>query len=160
MPHPDLQMRKLPLFTFINKMDRPSLEPLELLDTIEQTLKVKPSPVTWPIGSGDRFMGIYDRLDKTVNIFSREKAGAKKATELKIKDLEDPRLAEIIPDDLLSNLKEELEILDEIVEPLDMEEVKTRKPQTSSPAPENLNPETPWARPEADARLQTLDPGS
>jgi peptide subunit release factor RF-3 len=43
-------MRKLPLFTFINKMDRPSLEPLELLDTIEQTLKVKPSPVTWPIG--------------------------------------------------------------------------------------------------------------
>ena len=44
-------MRKLPLFTFINKMDRPSLEPLELLDTIEQTLKVKPSPVTWPIGT-------------------------------------------------------------------------------------------------------------
>jgi peptide subunit release factor RF-3 len=46
-------MRKLPLFTFINKMDRPSLEPLELLDTIEQTLNVKPSPVTWPIGMSE-----------------------------------------------------------------------------------------------------------
>ena len=68
-------------------------------------------------------MGIYDRLDKSFNIFNREKAGAKKATEVKIHDLDDPRLAELIPDDLLANLKEELEILDEIVEPLDMEEV-------------------------------------
>jgi len=72
-------------------------------------------------------MGIYDRLDKSFNIFNREKAGAKKATEIKISDLDDPRLAELIPDDLLANLKEELEILDEIVEPLDMEEVRAEQ---------------------------------
>ena len=50
-----VKLKRLPLFTFINKMDRPSLEPLELLDTIEQTLGVQPVPMTWPIGSGDRF---------------------------------------------------------------------------------------------------------
>uniref|UniRef100_A0A7S0U8T8 Tr-type G domain-containing protein n=1 Tax=Hemiselmis andersenii TaxID=464988 RepID=A0A7S0U8T8_HEMAN len=122
-----VQKRKLPLFTFINKMDRPALEPLELLDTIENVLKIKTSPVTWPIGSGDRFMGIYDRSSSSVQIFSKESGGAKKATEVEIDGLDDPKLADLVPDDLLSNLKEELEILDEIVDPLDMELVRAQK---------------------------------
>jgi len=122
-----VQKRKLPLFTFINKMDRPALEPLELLDTIENVLKIQTSPVTWPIGSGDRFMGIFDRSTSSVQIFAKESGGAKKATELEIEDLDDPKLAELVPDDLLSNLKEELEILDEIVDPLDMDLVRAQK---------------------------------
>jgi len=122
-----VQMRKLPLFTFINKMDRPSLDPLELLDTIESVLKIKTSPVTWPIGSGDRFMGIYDRSTSRVQIFNKESGGAKRATEVEISGLDDPKLAELVPDDLLEILKEELEILNEIVDPLDMELVKAQK---------------------------------
>jgi small GTP-binding protein len=74
-----VKLRKLPLFTFINKMDRPSLEPLELLDTIESTLGVAPTPVTWPIGSGDRFQGVYDRLEGKVILFEKEDKGARPA---------------------------------------------------------------------------------
>ena len=77
-----VKLRKLPLFTFINKMDRPSLEPLELLDTIEKTLGVVPCPMTWPIGSGDRFQGVYDRQKKKIYLFERVSGGGKKASEV------------------------------------------------------------------------------
>lgn len=49
-------MRKLPIFTFINKMDRPALEPLELMDQIEKEFNLPTYPVNWPIGSGDRYL--------------------------------------------------------------------------------------------------------
>jgi len=122
-----VKLKKLPLFTFINKMDRPALEPLALLDTIEQTLKVVPFPVTWPIGSGDRFQGVYDRLEKKVILYTKSSAGAKKATELNIEDINDPQLDTLVPDDLLAQLREEVEILEEIVEPLDLEMVQAQQ---------------------------------
>jgi len=76
-----VKMRQLPLFTFINKMDRPSLEPLELLDTIEKTLGVQPVPMTWPIGSGDLFQGIYDMSTNKVILFTKEKVRARSASD-------------------------------------------------------------------------------
>eukprot|EP00281_Chroomonas_sp_CCMP1168_P027160 CAMPEP_0206248838 /NCGR_PEP_ID=MMETSP0047_2-20121206/20586_1 /ASSEMBLY_ACC=CAM_ASM_000192 /TAXON_ID=195065 /ORGANISM="Chroomonas mesostigmatica_cf, Strain CCMP1168" /LENGTH=620 /DNA_ID=CAMNT_0053674515 /DNA_START=66 /DNA_END=1928 /DNA_ORIENTATION=- len=122
-----VQLRKLPLFTFINKMDRPALEPLELLDTIESTLQIKTCPITWPIGSGDRFIGVYDRIEKKVSLFNKEAGGGKKAKELVIDDITDPKLDELIPEDLLLQLREEIEILEEMVEPLDMDQVRAQK---------------------------------
>jgi len=118
-----VKLRKLPVFTFINKMDRPSLEPLELLDTIEQTLGVQPVPMTWPIGSGDRFQGIYDMSTNKVILFTKEKSGGKKASS-NILELDDPALESLIPQDILNALREELEILAEIVEPLDLDAVR------------------------------------
>ena len=61
------RLRKLPIFTFINKMDRPGRDPLELLDEIEQELGLKPYVVNWPIGTGDSFKGVYDRSQKVIN---------------------------------------------------------------------------------------------
>mmetsp|Transcript_5479 Transcript_5479/g.12179 ORF Transcript_5479/g.12179 Transcript_5479/m.12179 type:complete len:605 (-) Transcript_5479:267-2081(-) len=122
-----VKLRKLPLFTFINKMDRPSLEPLELIDTIEKTLGVAPCPMTWPIGSGDRFQGVYDRVEKRVYLFEKEGKGSKRASEITVSDVNDPILEGLIPEDLLAQLREELLILDEILEPLDIELVMSQQ---------------------------------
>ena len=121
-----VKLRELPVFTFINKMDRPSLEPLELLDTIEQTLGVQPVPMTWPIGSGDRFQGIYDMATNKVILFTKEKSGGKKASASTL-SLDDPTLESLIPNDILTALREELEILSEIVVPLDLEAVMQQR---------------------------------
>jgi peptide chain release factor 3 len=56
----------LPIFTFCNKMDRPSLEPLELIDQIEREFGLTCYPMVWPIGSGPEFQGVLDREDRTV----------------------------------------------------------------------------------------------
>jgi peptide chain release factor 3 len=63
--------RGIPIFTFINKMDRPARDPFELLDEIESTLKMQPIPVNWPIGDGERFRGVVDRATRTVHLFDR-----------------------------------------------------------------------------------------
>jgi peptide chain release factor 3 len=74
--------RNLPVITFLNKYDRPGREPLELLDEIETQIKLRPTPVTWPVGSGDEFRGIVDRRtpDRYVR-FTRTARGASEALE-------------------------------------------------------------------------------
>ena len=69
------RMRKIPIFTFINKMDRPGREPLSLLDEIESELGLTPWAVNWPIGSGEQFRGVIDRRTKEVVLFSRAERG-------------------------------------------------------------------------------------
>ena len=59
-------LRRLPLFTFVNKMDRPALSPFEIIDQIEEEFGLSCSPVLWPIGSGDRFKGVLDRTNNQV----------------------------------------------------------------------------------------------
>ena len=63
--------RDIPIFTFINKMDRPARPPLELLDEIESILGMQPVPVNWPIGDGDRFRGVYDRHARGIYLYER-----------------------------------------------------------------------------------------
>ena len=69
------RMRRIPIFTFINKMDRPGREPLELIDEIESELGLTCWPVNWPIGSGDRFRGVIDRRSRDVILFDPGRAG-------------------------------------------------------------------------------------
>ena len=69
------KMRKIPIFTFINKMDRPGREPLTLLDEIESELGLATIPINWPIGSGDQFRGVIDRLTKEVILFDKAARG-------------------------------------------------------------------------------------
>ncbi|BBN11680.1 peptide chain release factor 3 [Marchantia polymorpha subsp. ruderalis] len=116
------RMRMLPCFTFINKMDRPALEPLELVDQIEKEFGLATYPVNWPIGSGDRFMGVYHRPRKEVHIFSKEKHGTKAATT-QIIPWGDASLEKMIPRDLFAQLEEEIELLEELSPPLDMEKI-------------------------------------
>src|SRR5689334_23357898 len=73
--------RGIPIFTFINKMDRPALPPLELLDEIESILGMEPVPVNWPIGDGDRFRGVYDRHAAGIYLYERTTRNEKMAPE-------------------------------------------------------------------------------
>ena len=73
--------RQLPVITFLNKYDRPALEPLELLDAIEAQINLRPTPVTWPVGSGEDFRGLIDRRDDSCVEFSRTARGAGVAGE-------------------------------------------------------------------------------
>src|SRR6188508_591838 len=63
--------RNLPVLTFLNKFDRPSREPLELLDEIESQIDLRPTPVTWPVGNGEEFHGVVDRRHGTYTAFTR-----------------------------------------------------------------------------------------
>ena len=116
------KMRKLPIFTFINKMDRPGREPLELLDEIEQELGLKTYPVNWPIGMGDRFKGVFDRRKQQIHLFERSIHGRKAATNTVI-NLGDPQIEELLEQDLYYQLKEDLELLDELGSDLDLEQI-------------------------------------
>lgn len=116
------RMRSLPIFTFINKMDRPGREPLELLDEIEQELGLQTYAVNWPIGTGDRFRGVFDRQQQKIHLFERTDHGSKEA-ETRVIDLGDPQIEEFLEQDLYYQLKEELEILEGIGPELDLEKV-------------------------------------
>jgi len=105
------KMRSLPIFTFINKLDRPAREPLELLDEIEKELGLTTYAMNWPIGTGDRFKGIFDRASRTVHLFKRSGHGQREA-EVLILNLDDPQLEEMIDRDLWLQFQEELEVLE------------------------------------------------
>jgi len=113
------RMRRIPIFTFINKMDRPGREPLELLDEIEQELGLACWPVNWPIGSGDRFRGVIDRRSKQVILFQRAERGRQsEERRLSAEEAADSGLVEL---DLLATALEELELLDGAGADLDLE---------------------------------------
>jgi len=105
------RMRQIPIFTFINKMDRPGQEPLELLDEIESELDLLTFAVNWPIGSGEFFRGVIERATKEVVLFSRAERG-KQSSEIRLK-INDPELNNLVEEELLKKALEEIEILDE-----------------------------------------------
>jgi peptide chain release factor 3 len=115
------RMRRIPIFTFINKMDRPGREPLELLDEIEQELGLACWPVNWPIGSGDRFRGVIDRRTRQVILFTRTERG-RQATE-KVLPIGSAELTELVEADLLAHALDELELLDGAGAGLDLKQV-------------------------------------
>jgi peptide chain release factor 3 len=116
------KMRELPIFTFINKMDRPGREPLELLDEIEQELGLQTYAVNWPIGGGDRFQGVFDRHQRKVHLFERKAHGSREATDT-VMDLDDPRLKQLLEPELYDRLMEDLELLDGVGSELDLDAI-------------------------------------
>ncbi len=117
------RMRSIPIFTFMNKMDRPTRDPLELLDEIEQELGLATYAVNWPIGMGDRFKGVYDRRTQKIHLFERTAHGSHEAGDTEI-DLGDPRIEELLDRDLYYQFKDELEMLEELGADLDLDEVR------------------------------------
>ncbi|MFM9268418.1 peptide chain release factor 3 [Tychonema sp. BBK16] len=120
------KLRSLPIFTFFNKLDRPSREPLDLLDEIEKELGLQTYPVNWPIGTGDRFKGVFDRRQRQIHLFERTKHGSRAALDT-VMELGDPRLEELLEPDLYSQFKDDLELLDELWDELDLDLVATGK---------------------------------
>lgn len=112
------KMRKLPIFTFVNKLDRPGREPLELLDEIEQELGLQTYAVNWPIGTGDRFKGVFDRRNQQIHLFERSAHGSREAVSTVI-DLGDPRIEQLLDQDLYHQFKDDLELIEGIGPELD-----------------------------------------
>ena len=114
--------RGVPIFVFVNKMDRPSRPPLELLDELETVLKLAPAPVNWPLGDGPRFRGVYDSEKGEVNLFEKTAHGSFKAP-LEVAGIEDEKVREALGDELYETVSQEVEMLDGLTEPLDIERV-------------------------------------
>src|SRR5690606_10324372 len=83
--------RGIPIFTFMNKCDRPTLDPIALLDELESVLGLAPVPITWPLGNGPTFRGVYDLRAKQVHLFERVPGGAFRAP-VDVADITDPRV--------------------------------------------------------------------
>jgi peptide chain release factor 3 len=103
--------RGVPIFTFMNKVDRPTRDPLALVDELESVLGIGAFPVNWPLGSGPGFRGVFDRQTKAVHLFERTSAGAYRAP-VTITDLADPFVREKLDESDFHRVVEELEMLE------------------------------------------------
>lgn len=115
-------MRHIPIFTFINKMDRDANDTFDLLDEIEKELGIATCPINWPIGSGKNFKGVYDRNTKKVLTFSDTLKGTKEGTEKELA-IDDPELIKEIGESFRDQLLEEIDLLDGASAEFDMDMV-------------------------------------
>jgi len=105
------RQRGVPIFTFMNKCDRPMKEPLELLDELERVLGIGAFPVNWPIGRGFDFKGVYDRRAKQFHLFERT-VGGKFRAPVEVGGVDDPAIRARMDDDTYLKTVEELEMLE------------------------------------------------
>ena len=113
------RMHDTPIITFINKMDRETRDPVELLDEVESVLKIECAPVTWPIGMGKTFRGVYHLLRDEILLFTPGEEKANQNVEI-IKGIDNPRLAEMFPLEI-ERVKSEIELLKGASHPYDLD---------------------------------------
>jgi len=111
------RMRNTPVITFINKLDREGLEPLDILSEIEEKLQIECTPLSWPIGMGKRFKGVYNILRQELNLFTPSK-DRRPQDSIVVKDLNDPLLDQILGSQA-DRLREDLELLAGAASPFD-----------------------------------------
>ncbi len=105
------RQRRVPIFTFMNKCDRPTREPLALLDELERVLNLKTFPVNWPIGNGSDFKGVFDRHEHQVHLFERTVGGQYRAP-VSIGNLSDPVIRDRLDEPTFNKVTEELHMLE------------------------------------------------
>lgn len=110
-------LRHIPIFTFINKMDRDANDPFDLLDEIERELGIQTCPVNWPIGAGKSFQGVYDRMRKSLSKFEAVSIGGQK-------EAKDITLEGVQAEPFLKEIAEDLLLLDEASPAFDLEKVQ------------------------------------
>ena len=119
------RQRGIPIFTFVNKLDRYGKPPLDLMDEIERVLGIRSTPMNWPIGMGKEFRGVYDRHGKVLHLFEAVEHGAEEARTTSIPgELDDPKIVAALGEKQLAKLKEELELLDIAGDTFDLERIK------------------------------------
>ena len=160
------RMRNTPIITFMNKMDRETRDPLDLLDELESVLEIQCAPVTWPIGMGKSFRGVYHLMRDEIMLFTPGSEKADQEFEV-IKGLDNPRLAEMFPMEI-EQLKMEVELVHGASHPFDLEAFLSGKqtPVFFGSAINNfgvreiLNALLDWAQPpkERDATLRNVRP--
>ncbi len=114
--------RGIPIFTFVNKLDRETRNPFDLMDELEKVLGIRSCPVNWPIGCGNRFRGVYDLRGSRFLMFESGEHGTREAP-MTVSGPDDPAVKEIIGDSAHATLMEELELL-EAGEQFDLERVR------------------------------------
>jgi len=102
--------RGVPIFTFMNKCDRPTRDPLELIDELESVLGIGAFPVNWPLGDGPTFRGVYDRLTKRVHLFERTVGGAYVAP-VEVMGLDDPAVRVKLEEPVYARARDDVEML-------------------------------------------------
>jgi peptide chain release factor 3 len=116
------RLRDLPILTFCNKMDRESRDTFEIIDEIQENLAIDVTPASWPIGVGRDFLGAYDMINDRLELMDRADRN-KVAESIKLEGLDDPKLAEHVPAEMLEQLREEVEMARELLPPLDAQAV-------------------------------------
>ena len=115
------RMRKTPVIIFVNKMDREGKYTFDLLDELENSLSIKVRPLTWPIGMGDRFKGVYNIYEKNINLFQANKT--KISTDiLALNDLYSNELDQMVGEEPAEELREEIEIINGVYDDFDRDE--------------------------------------
>ena len=105
------RLRRLPVLTFINKLDLPGRDPLDLLHELETVLGIHAVPMNWPIGNGDRFRGVFDLAEGTARIYERQRGGVHRAP-VRLAGASDPALGEIIGEQAQAELVDSLALLE------------------------------------------------
>ena len=116
-------LRHIPIFTFINKMDREANDPFELLDDIENVLGIRTCPMNWPIGSGKEFKGVYDRDEREVSLFTAAMNGQREVETRHI-GIEDEELVNVLDEHFYGKLKDDIELLDGASSEFNLKEVR------------------------------------
>lgn len=106
------RLRKIPVLTFINKMDMPGQDPLDLMNEVENVLQIHSSAINWPIGTGRDFVGVYDRPTQRALIFNRTSTGGAQKADVTRCLLDSPELLALIGSEEIEKLKQELELLE------------------------------------------------
>ena len=114
------RLRDMPILTFCNKMDRESRDTFDIIDEIQENLAIDVTPASWPIGVGRDFMGCYDLLNDRLELMDRADRNVV-AESIEINGLDDPKLAEHVPEDLLTKFLEEVEMAKELLPTLDQQ---------------------------------------
>ncbi len=104
--------RGVPIFTFMNKCDRPTRPPLDLIDELEKVLGIAAYPVNWPLGTGPDFKGVYDRLERKVHLFERRPGGGAFVAPVEVMGLDDPVLLEKLDRPAHAEAIDEIRMLD------------------------------------------------
>ena len=117
------RMRNIPIFTFVNKMDRAAKDPFSLMEELEQVLGIRSCPINWPIGVDGDFQGVYHRDTRMVELYTGGDHGQKMVEKTDI-SLDDPKLSEYINEGYIDRLKDEIELLDVAGDEFNLEAVR------------------------------------
>lgn len=118
------RMRNTPVIIFVNKMDREGRDPFDLLDELEQELQIHVRPLSWPIGQGVKFKGVYNIYEHKLNLFTPNKQRVTEKVEV---DIQSPELAQHVGEDEADRLREELELVDGVYPDFDVEDYRAAK---------------------------------
>ena len=118
--------RGVPIFTFMNKCDRPTLNPIALVDELESVLGIQATPLIWPLGNGPSFRGVFDRRSRQVHLFERVPGGSYQAP-VNVTSLEDAAVRSRLDDYTYAEVTEQLEMLDGAGHPFDLAAVRAGK---------------------------------